>query len=144
MQIKKIKYMRRHFTIYSAFLDIKNSISWYQEMNYWYKEIYFDIKKYFLISRIRFLDIKNYFLISRIRFLDIKIWILDIKKSNSWYQKCISWYQEFDFLISRNNTHLLISGNRILDIKKCILDIKNRFLDTKKCIWRRRFTCTIY
>ena len=44
--------------------------------------------------------------------------------SISWYQefdflisrntfpdikKCISWYQEFDFLISRNNTHFLIS-----------------------------------
>ena len=30
----------------------------------------------------------------------------------------ISWYQEFDFLISRNNTHFLISKHRIPDIKK--------------------------
>ena len=64
----------RRFTIHSAFLDIKNSISWYQEMKW-----ILDIKKYFLISRI-FFDIKNSiswyqeieFLISRIRFLDIK------------------------------------------------------------------------
>ena len=37
----------------------------------------------------------------------------------------ISWYQEFDFLISRNNTNFSISKNRILDIKKSFLDIKN-------------------
>ena len=54
-----INGMRRRFTIYSAFLDIKNSISWYQEMNSWYQKIFFDIKKYILISRIRFLDIKT-------------------------------------------------------------------------------------
>ena len=34
----------------------------------------------------------------------------------SWYQEMISWYQEFNFLIS---------GNRILDIKNAFLDIKN-------------------
>ena len=33
--------MRRRFTIYSAFLDIKNSISWYQEVNSWFQEINF-------------------------------------------------------------------------------------------------------
>ena len=104
---------------------MSNSISWYQE-------------KEFLISRIQFLDIKNSiswyqeiiniswyqefdFLISIIR-------ILDIKKSYSWYKKYISWYQEFDFLTSINNTHFLISKNRIQD------DIKKSFLDIKKSI----------
>ena len=51
------KCMRRRFTIYSEFLDIKNKIS------------------YILISRNEI-----YFLISRNR-------ILDIKKSISWYQE---------------------------------------------------------
>ena len=72
------KCMRRRFTIYSAFLDIKNSISWYQEMNSWYQEIFFDIKNsisFILISRNEI-----YFLISRKR-------ILNIKKSISWYQE---------------------------------------------------------
>ena len=32
----------------------------------------------------------------------------------------ISLYQEFDFLLSRNNTHFLVSKNRIPDIKKSI------------------------
>ena len=61
-------------------------------------------KNDFLISRIRFFDIKKWF-------FDIKKWFFDIKKSKSWYQEmtCISWYQKFDFLISKN---------RILDIKK--------------------------
>ena len=120
------KCMRRRFTIYSAFLDIKNSISWYQEMNSWYQEIFLDIKN--SISWYQEFD----FLISRLR-------ILDIKKSNSWYQETyfealfyyslsISWYQEIDllisrihFLISRNEIHFLISRNRFLDIKKYIL-----------------------
>ena len=53
---------------------------------------------------------------------------LDIKK-------CISWYQEFNFLISRNITHFLISKNHFLIST-------NRFLDIKKCILRRRFTET--
>ena len=80
--------MRRCFSIYPAFLDIENSISWYQEMNswyqemnswyqkifFWYQEIYFDIKK--SISWYQEIE----FLISSIRFLDIKNSISDIKK----------------------------------------------------------------
>ena len=88
----------RFFDIKKYFFDIKNSISWYQEIE-------------FLVSR-------NicYFLISRNR-------IHDTKKSNSWYQEfdffyiknSISWYQEMEFLISKI----------FLDIKKyykrCVL-----------------------
>ena len=74
--------MRHRFTIYSAFLDIKNSISWYQEIHFliswnafpdvknstsWYQEI-IHIKN-------RIPDIKKSFLNS----------FLDIKKYNSWY-----------------------------------------------------------
>ena len=87
-------YMRRRFTIYSAFLDIKNSISWYQEIIHisWYQKIEFLISRnHFLISKIDFLILRNvfwgalllllkYFLISRIWFLDIKKSFLDIKK----------------------------------------------------------------
>ena len=69
-----------------------------------------------------------------------------------WYQEFdflisrnIFWYQEFHFLISRNNKylfvsriHFLISINRILDINnyKLFLDIKklNSFLDIKNSI----------
>ena len=58
--------------------------------NSWYQEIFCSIEKYFLISRNRFLDIKK--------------WLLDIKNSNSWYQK-------IEFLISKN---------AYLDIKKSI------------------------
>ena len=47
--------------------DIKNSIFLYQE-------IIFDINKYFLLSKNRFLD---------------------IKKSISWYQKMNFWYKEY-------------------------------------------------
>ena len=83
----------------------------------------------------------------------------------SWYQKMklIIWYQEIEFLISRdifwgavllfmkyflisrNIDYFLISGNRILDINKWFLDIKDSiswykkwiwFLDIKKCISR--------
>ena len=65
-----------------------------------------------------------YFLISRNR-------IIDIKKSNSWYQE----------------THFLISSNRILDIKKYLINIvkrrlkfyflisRNGFLDVKNSIF---------
>ena len=58
--------MGRRVSIYSAFLYIKNSISWYQEIIHtsWYKK-----KIEFLISR-------NNFLISRNRFLDIEECIL--------------------------------------------------------------------
>ena len=80
--------MRRRFTIYSAFLDIKISISWYQEIHFLICVLYLDIKKsnfwyheiHFLISRIRFLDIKKYFLISRIHVLISRNLFLDIKK----------------------------------------------------------------
>ena len=41
-----------------------------------------------------------------------------------YYLFSISWYPEFDFLISINKTHFLISMNRIPDIKKSFLDIK--------------------
>ena len=34
-----------------------------------------------------------------------------------YYLFSISWYQEIDFLISRNKTHILISRNQISDIK---------------------------
>ena len=44
--------------------------------------------------------------------------ILDIKKSNP-------WYQEIDFLISRNQIHFLISRNGILDKLISFFDIKN-------------------
>ena len=73
--------MKRSLTIYSAFLDIKKSISWYQEINSWYQEI-------FLIEEIYFNWYQEFdFLISR-------NWILDIKNS-------ISCYQEFDFYIKK-------------------------------------------
>ena len=108
----------------NIFLDIKKSISWYQEMDFlisrknfisWYQEIDFLISRNeFLISRNQILDIKKYlivkrrlsihFLISRNWFLDIKKWFLDIRNSISWYQEMciISWYQEIEFLMSRN------------------------------------------
>ena len=86
----------------NRFLDIKNSISSYQEFH-------------FFISRIPFLHIKK--TVPQNTFLDIE-------KSISWYKKMISWYQEFDFLISRNVFYLLISRNRILDIKKCWINSK--------------------
>ena len=72
--------------------DIKNSISWYQ--------------------RNEFLD--RSIKISIIIFLDIKKWILDIWKSNSWYQEILPF---------------LDIKNRILDIKKYLFQIAAR-------IWR--------
>ena len=92
------------------------------KMNSWYQEIFFDIKKYFLISRNRFPWYQEIeFLISRNRFLDIQ-------NSISWYQEIIniSWYQEFNFKNSRIS--------RILDIKNRILDTKNAYLDIKNSI----------
>ena len=149
--------MRRRFTIYSAFLDIKNSISWYQEINSWYQEIFLISRSFwyqefdFLISRNRILDIKNsifwyqefdflisrndkYFLISRIRFPDIK--------NSNWYQEneflisknaylniknSTSWYQEIIHISWYQKIEFLISRNRFLDIKKCILRYGNVF-----------------
>ena len=119
--------MRRPFTIYSAFLDIKNSICWYQEIHFLVsRKVY-----HFLISRNRILDIKICmfwyqeldFLISRNRILDIKKYLLflDIKKSISWYQKIFLDIKKY-FLISK--IHFLISRNRILDIKKCWINSK--------------------
>ena len=61
--------------------------------------------------RRRFTIFSALILISRIRFLDTKKYI-------SWCEECISLYQEFDFFISRDNTHFLISKIRIPDIKK--------------------------
>ena len=126
---------------YKVFLDIKNLISWFQEME-------------FLISRMWFVDIKKW---SRNGILDINNWFLDIKNSISWYQEIhliswyqemciISWYQEVEFLILRyaffdiKNSfswyqfEFLISGNRILDIKKYL-----SFLDiTKSNSWYQK------
>ena len=155
--VKRNVFMRRRFTISSAFLDIKNNT------HNTHNQI-LDIKKYLINSKTApqntFLDIK------KSRFLDIKKWFLDIKNSIFWYQemciiswyqeieflisriiildikKSISWYQEIEFLISRNIFYFLISRNRILDIKnsiswyqKIFLDIKNSFLDIKKNSW---------
>ena len=141
---------------------MKNSISWYQDIqtNYFvliliskniskYQKIFLDINKYFLISkRNRLLDIKN----------------------------SIYWYQEFHFLISRNKFHFLITRiiffyikkwildikkylinsqtapqntfldiniKRFLDIKKRFLDIKKSFLDIKNSIFLYKERCTI-
>ena len=86
----RIYYMRRHFTtvFIQDFLISRNNRS----THFGYQKIELLISRnHFLISRNRFLDIKKYyFLISGNRYLDIK---------NS-----ISWYQEFDFLISRNKS----------------------------------------
>ena len=122
--------MRRRFTFYSAFLDIKKSIS---------KNRIPDIKKWFLdINKIHVLIWRNVF------------W------GAVYYKLSISWYQEFYFFISR--IHFLISRNKIIAIKKWnlflisrnpILDIKKSIswyqefdflLDIKKYILSRRFT----
>ena len=93
--------LRRRFTIYLVFLNIKNLISWYQELEC-------------LISRIPFFYIKKYLL------------ILQIRKWNSWYEEMISWYKEFNFLISKIEFDFLISGNIFLDIKKVLIK-KSRY-----------------
>ena len=72
--------------------DIKNSNSWYQQLNYWYQESFADIRN-------SNTDIKNTLLILGIRILDINNWhcwyqelqllrrcIADISNSISWYQ----------------------------------------------------------
>ena len=86
----RILDIRKSFT----FLDIRNSIYWYirksffdvKKSIFWYQMIYFLIsKKYRWFS-----DIKKYiFWISNINFLISGIQILDIRNSNSWYQKII-------------------------------------------------------
>ena len=97
---------------------IKNSIFWFQKINFifWYQELYFSISRNeFLISENRILNIKKYchFLISKIEFLISRNPLFDIKNSISRYQEIyseapfyhwlsISWYQEFDFFLSRN------------------------------------------
>ena len=113
-------YMRRRFTIYSAFLDIKNSISWYQEIHFLIsRNAFFDIKNsiswyqeiihIFWYQEIEFLISRNDFLISRNWFLDIKMCILrrrftiylkvflDINNLISWYQEFISWFKHILF-----------------------------------------------
>ena len=90
----------------STFLDIKKSVSWYQEMISWYQEFDFLYQEMCMISWYQeneFLISRNiyYFSISRNR-------IFDIKKSISWYQKIF------------------------LDIKKYFLISRIRFLDIKK------------
>ena len=131
----------------NTFLDIKKSISWYHEIISWYQEFDFWYQGMCIISWYQefiswYQDM--HVLISRIRFLHIKIYsnscyqdrFLDIKKSNSWYQKIfiISWYQEIEFLISRN---------RILDIKKCWINSKTApHIKERQCIGkiiRRRY-----
>ena len=91
---------------YSAFLGIKKSISWYQE-------IFFDIKN-------------SIYWYQEIKLLISKNRILDIKKSISWYrEEFISWYQEIKLFISRIIYYYLISRNRILDSRIRSHDIKN-------------------
>ena len=84
---------------YLLFLDIKKSISWYQEIDFlisrilfldikktisWYQKIFLDIKKKILISRI-------HFLISRNRIVDIKkCWINSKTVSHSNYE-CVNF-----------------------------------------------------
>ena len=102
LDIKKC-ILRRRYTFYQVFLDIKNLISWYQELiskyNSWYQEMIF-ISWYkemeLLISRYGIIDIKKSIsLYQEFDFLIVNI---------SWYQEIvnISWYQEIKFLISRN------------------------------------------
>lgn len=75
----------------------------------------------------------RFFLISEIHFSDIR-------NLNSWYQKMIFWYEEFEFLISKITNHFLISKNIIFDIKifwyqvfeYFISSFKNSFYDIKK------------
>ena len=106
-------------------------ISWYQEMNYWYQEIFWELPtgrkthvfrerlfkeiprkvEEYLISRYEILD--SIFFISRIRFFDIKRWqyylisrirFSDIKENiilDIKKMKFISWYKEIEFLILR-------------------------------------------
>ena len=117
--------MRGSFTIYSAFLDIKNSISWSQEMNNWYpeiyviswyQEIYSEAPFYYLL----FLDKNSNSLYQEIEFLIsgyiyIISWYQEIYSEAPFYnllsissyqeikfKNSISWYQEMELLISRN------------------------------------------
>ena len=143
--------MRRRFTIYSAFLDINNSIEFLISRNhsrnvFWCAVLLFI--KYFLISRISWYQ-EFHFLISRnkIRFLDIKN---SISWMNSWYQK----NQILDikkYLMNSKTAHQNTFLEWFLDIKNsifwyqemCIIFLyqeieffisRNAFLDTRKCI----------
>ena len=125
-------------------LDIKNSISWYQEFNFLISRIIFlHIKQWileFLISgnqipyikkflknsktapQKTFLDIKKFFLY-------IKKLFLDIRNSMFWYQEMciISWYREIECLIWRN---------AFLDIRKCISGYPEiEFLISRNAEW---------
>ena len=123
---------------YSLFLDIKKSNSWYQEID-------------FLISRILFLDIKNsiswyqefYFLISRNRFLDIKKYFL-ISKKYFLISRIHFLISRIHFLISR--IHFLISRNRILEIKKCLINSNTapRNWEVHIDTWIGNFKCPYY
>ena len=66
-------------------VDIKNCVSWYQELKYWYQEFDLLISLIYVICWYHEIE----FLISRIRILDINIWIFDIKNSNCWYQELV-------------------------------------------------------
>ena len=88
--------MRRRFTIYSAFLDIKNSISWYQVVHFpsWYQDIHF------LISKNRIPDINKSFLDIDNRFIVIKksiYWWKNESISTSTSQTFRSWVAIFHF-----------------------------------------------
>ena len=79
--------------IKNSFFDIKNSCLIFD-----IKNSFFDIKNSIFDIKKGILDIKNYtnFWYQKFEFLISRIRILDIKNSNSWYQKSRHfWYQEF-------------------------------------------------
>ena len=115
--------MIRRYTIYSAFLDIKNSFLDIKNstQNNLGLGLFLDIKKLNSWSRTQILDIKKSISISW--YQEINFLISENNMNLCWYQEMTSWYQKFDFLIglSRNvYFYFLISKSRIIDIKKCI------------------------
>ena len=118
------KLMRRRFNVFEVFSDIKISFSdiikiGIFDINKWFS----DIKK----SNSSYQKNKLFFNIKNLNLWYQKIIFL-IKKNLRvlfWYQKMISWYQIFYFLISENDFFYI--KNSIFDIKKSTLfsDIKN-------------------
>ena len=121
---KMTKLMRRRFNVFEVFSDIKISFSdiikiGIFDINKWFS----DIKK----SNSSYQKNKLFFNIKNLNLWYQKIIFFDKKNLRVlfWYQKMISWYQIFYFLISENDFFYI--KNSIFDIKKSTLfsDIKN-------------------
>lgn len=128
--------MGRRFKFFEAFSDIKNCVFSINKMIFWYQKFDYLIPFIFWFVN-KMSDIKKSFLVSKVRFFDIRKWLFDIRYSK--------WFLYHKLLIPEKFFRCQkIEFRTDQKIINQFGDIKNDFLIWKKYFLNYRYQKFIF